>query len=1147
MKPIHLKLAGLQSYRETQEIDFRALCEMGLFGIFGPTGSGKSTVLDAITLAMYGKVERASGGTQGIMNHSENQLSVSFTFELSTASSPKRYRVERRFKRTNEISVSNTVSRFIEMTTEGEVVVADKLADVTRCVEDIIGLTLADFTRAVVLPQGKFAEFLSLKGSDRRQMLQRLFHLEKYGDDLNIKLSRRFKDTEIHLKEISAEQQGLGDASLEALQAAEAALQTAREQALEQRAKRSAAEETYVQLKQIRERQSEKAQLHEQLNELLQAEPHIVQLEQNYSRAEAAGRLLPILVEFEQAKQHAEERKIHSESAKQAEQDAIAETLKLKGQWEQAQQMQAEQEPRLLVRIEQLEQAKQLELEKNELEQDTNRIKRRKNEAVNEAKLITEQLNHQLQQLEKAGKRQAEIKELLKGSEVRAEWRQALQMADRMKHNIGAVDRQRQTAMSELQQAVKKLESSDQAIYHFKLKQERLAAEWLELANAGTAIAADFREQELALESLQQGAGKWLEQLRHSQREQELQRLSIRLAQQVVPGEPCPVCGSVDHPQLPYPHALTTDFDSDPSSGEQEIAAAEQLVQQMNDTALKVRHSILRLQSIQQSMKLPGVDAQTQQEVQAAPTEPYTPVNPDINRFTEREQLQAELKRCRERETDAHANLAALEQDVHQAANRMREAEHQAVKQRADHDAQNEVIRTLQLKLTGLENELSVLHSDWQRDLPHIPVDQVEQLAADVKQKDEQTQELQERLERSIPFIEQTNQRAAQYQQQVNELDKELVQLHAQFEGKEQQLMDKIKRLQLVVGEQSADLLLQEAQSELIRIRTARQQLKLALDHAQQRENACTQQAAAAVQAALSAKEHEEQTQRNWMQQLDKSMFAPEDDVRNYYLTEEQQYRIAAEIKLHRETEQQLKAQIQRVDLHLAGQQVSEEQWQQCVQYAEEQQQLDEEAVRAKAKAERDADELTRKHVRWTELEQQRVLQQEQLERLGKLQSVFRGNTFVEFIAEEQLMQVSRAASERLRFLTKQRYALEVDSAGGFVICDDANGGVRRPVSTLSGGETFLTSLALALALSAQIQLQGQYPLQFFFLDEGFGTLDPELLETVITALEKLHLDQLTVGIISHVPELRARLPRKLIVLPAGPSGEGSRIQMEML
>nr|MDH3176358.1 SbcC/MukB-like Walker B domain-containing protein [Bacillus pumilus] len=77
-----------------------------------------------------------------------------------------------------------------------------------------------------------------------------------------------------------------------------------------------------------------------------------------------------------------------------------------------------------------------------------------------------------------------------------------------------------------------------------------------------------------------------------------------------------------------------------------------------------------------------------------------------------------------------------------------------------------------------------------------------------------------------------------------------------------------------------------------------------------------------------------------------------------------------------------------------------------------------------------------------------------------------------------------------------------------------------------------MTSLALALALSAQIQLRGEFPLQFFFLDEGFGTLDQDLLDTVITALEKLQSHNLAVGVISHVEELKMRLPKKLIVHP---------------
>ncbi|MDL0417928.1 SbcC/MukB-like Walker B domain-containing protein, partial [Clostridioides difficile] len=90
----------------------------------------------------------------------------------------------------------------------------------------------------------------------------------------------------------------------------------------------------------------------------------------------------------------------------------------------------------------------------------------------------------------------------------------------------------------------------------------------------------------------------------------------------------------------------------------------------------------------------------------------------------------------------------------------------------------------------------------------------------------------------------------------------------------------------------------------------------------------------------------------------------------------------------------------------------------------------------------------------------------------------------------------------------------------------------------------FLTSLSLALALSSQIQLKGSAPLEFFFLDEGFGSLDSELLEIVIESLERLHSNNLSVGIISHVEELKNRVPVKLLV-SSSEAGIGSKVKIE--
>ena len=82
VRPRYLELEGLQSFKELQSIDFDRLGETGLFGIFGPTGSGKSTILDAITLALYGNVQRANRGTQGILNLSSANVRASFAVEL---------------------------------------------------------------------------------------------------------------------------------------------------------------------------------------------------------------------------------------------------------------------------------------------------------------------------------------------------------------------------------------------------------------------------------------------------------------------------------------------------------------------------------------------------------------------------------------------------------------------------------------------------------------------------------------------------------------------------------------------------------------------------------------------------------------------------------------------------------------------------------------------------------------------------------------------------------------------------------------------------------------------------------------------------------------------------------------------------------
>ena len=142
---------------------------------------------------------------------------------------------------------------------------------------------------------------------------------------------------------------------------------------------------------------------------------------------------------------------------------------------------------------------------------------------------------------------------------------------------------------------------------------------------------------------------------------------------------------------------------------------------------------------------------------------------------------------------------------------------------------------------------------------------------------------------------------------------------------------------------------------------------------------------------------------------------------------------------------------------------------------------------------------------------------------LSKVFELVKESRFMEFIAEVYLKEIAKEAENRVLSLTSGRYGL-VYQRGNFFVTDNLNGGKERPVLSLSGGETFLVSLSLALALSSQISRRASRALEFFFLDEGFGTLDDDLIDAVTTSLEKLQRSNLTVGLITHVAELKNRI-----------------------
>jgi exonuclease SbcC len=168
MRPLRLEVKGFTAFRDRQEIDFT---EVDVFAIAGPTGSGKSSLLDALTYALYGRVERVGDRVSQLVSQGQPRMAVTLEFEVGH----DRYRV------TRSTPVRGATRILLERFADGEWRQAGEGADRVRDAEQMIaaavGLTYDGFTRSVLLPQGRFAEFLMGDARKRRDILSELLDL----------------------------------------------------------------------------------------------------------------------------------------------------------------------------------------------------------------------------------------------------------------------------------------------------------------------------------------------------------------------------------------------------------------------------------------------------------------------------------------------------------------------------------------------------------------------------------------------------------------------------------------------------------------------------------------------------------------------------------------------------------------------------------------------------------------------------------------------------------------------------------------------------------------------------------------------------------------------------------------------------------
>ncbi len=1204
MRPIRLEFSGLHSYREPQTINFEKLLGGGLFGIFGPTGSGKSTILDAVTLALYGKVVRARNHTQGILNHAESRLWVKFAFALTGAGGvQRRYRVERSYQRHEGASVRVIHCRLVEQGAGGETVLADREREVTQKVQDILGLTADEFTRAVVLPQGKFAEFLHLDGQQRRQMLQHLFDLTRYGDQLAERLKAWLQAADQGLGVVVGTQQALGDASADAVAAA-----------------RERVRQTATILGQVERELQEREAVHRELERLWQLQQDLDQVERDLERWRDRDAGMRALRDELAAASRAEPVRRHLEEVARARQ-VLDEASKLLGEatarLRVAQEQEAraaaahqavrqrlmDEQPRLRHRQEQLREALaiagQVQAVSGQVRQvraDRDRLQRRAGEmeaAIQDRQRELDAAKGQVEAAladlaqravhpdhrERVDRAQQALALLLETEKAltRAEARLQKARADhRHKQEAAAkaLAQQEEAAsrLSDLEQALARLEAEPpvseadltfevdwlaraetaaQAVLHCQgavEEAERLRADARRLAAEWAGKLQDQQRAEAEAQQALDGARRQEEEAGAALAEVRRQHQAAELASLLQSGQPCPVCGSPHHPAPaagPGRHAIALAEAALEAARAARKAAEARLEEARRGTA-EVRAQAERAAA--------EADARQRAAEQAAADVVGARQRlPEPWRALPLARLAEALAAEKEAHADRQQRLAAWRQQV-EAMRRQREAmvrqagdaATRLARAQADLQAAEREEQAAQDELRQVQEAVAERRAALAQAAGDLTPAGVEAEARRIAALDREAAVIQKRLQNMRDQQGRLEQDLQGLQGELQQVTADLQALAVQEAQWAQDLSHLEGRLRELAGPDPPEPQLAAVQQELRSLEALEARAAEEARRATETLMAAERGEAAARRQKEVAADRLNQGVAALDQALAQAGFASAGEAAAALRPDGRRAELDQAIRAHDQEGHRLEVRRRELAAALGGRRLAASEWEEHQRRLAEARAARDTAVRDHAAAEHALQDVEGRHRQWQELEKERQELSARRGLLQQLQGLLRGGAFVDFLAQQQIRQVAVGASARLAAMTRYRYALEVDGDGGFVIRDDHNGGVRRPVHTLSGGETFLASLALALALSAQVQLRGKYALELFFLDEGFGSLDPDMLQLVVDTLERLHFERLHVGVISHVPELRQRVPRRLIVEAAEPGARGSRVRLEM-
>ncbi len=992
MKPLAIELRHFGPYVD-HRVDLTAFGDDGLFLIHGDTGAGKSTLLDAITWALYGK----GLGARSVDEHLRSKTAApdeATTVALTFALGGRVFRVRRTMGFERPAKRGGGVTRqppeaVLECLSGDERF--ETVATPTRvntAVLRVLGLPYEQFTRIIVLPQGEFRDLLLAKAEERERLLERLF-----GTEL-------FKAVEDELREVvKRREQGLseGRARIDA-------------------ALRSAGADT-------------RDALHEALTE---ADTQLTATRLHRERADAALSQATVALADARARaqRNAQRATLRSErttlDARSPELDAVAHTLSLADRAAACDEPLARRDRAITRRDEArraLETAREARAEAQrvcdlpELSHARERTLRDTREQSRERRTRLEQLRPVLDDLREAEREQRAHRDGLDVARRRVDDALATlrELATRQTERQRALDEGRREAQREpaMTLRVNEIETRIDRARTRRDAEDRLR-------ESARALKAAERTAEQARERYERAVADYDEADARSRA-----AMAARLAHTLVDGEPCPVCGSAEHP------SPARDAEAPQESDLRELRAVRDRAERARSEAERARSKLEGEHHTHETAlrALDTADAATQAELEDALHEAQRALESVRRTARGAEEAQRalqtmarEAQRAQDALTEARSTLAAHEGALDQLARRI--------------DADTDRLTRDEVTPDTLETMLDGARTQEAADARALDAWEKRRTDAEATRRAREVE--LDGAHRACDEAEQS-------------LDRAERDLHGALRDARFEALDDLLAARLPEGERTQ-----------LHRRIADHRADLAR-----------------VQRALDALGDDDASD-----DLDALIRALDEATRERDALHES----VGSLRARREQLLAVAAQVA--------------QWSEA----------SDEAERAWQVARRVSDAVNGKHEGRTRLSR--------------------------YVLLAQFDRVVACASARLDAMSDGRFTLhrrESRQTGGefeLVVDDAYAGSVERPVATLSGGEMFMASLAMALGLSDVVQAwAGGVRVESLFVDEGFGTLDEEALDKAVSVLEQLGANQRLVGVVSHVPELRKRIAARLEVV----------------